>query len=138
VVDPAAASTGHGARCNDGGVAELFAWTAGAGTRALCLHGSGGSGEDLLYLAERIPSFLIVAPDRPGYGRSREVIAPSLDAQATLLGRFLDKGAHLFGQSYGGVLCPSPRFLGIGAPRFATRRSSRAGARELLSSSTEN
>jgi len=86
-------------------VTELFAWTAGAGTRALCLHGSGGSGENWLFLAERIPGFHIVAPDRPGYGRSRDVSAPSLDSQATLLGRFLDEGAHLFGQSYGGLLC---------------------------------
>jgi pimeloyl-ACP methyl ester carboxylesterase len=86
-------------------VTELFGWTAGAGTRALCLHGSGGSGENYLFLAERIPDFLIVAPDRPNYGHSQEVNPSSLDSEVALLGKFLDEGSHLFGQSYGGVLC---------------------------------
>jgi pimeloyl-ACP methyl ester carboxylesterase len=86
-------------------VTELFPWEAGTGTRALCLHGSGGSGENYLFLAGHIPGFLIVAPDRPNYGRSRELNPSSLDSEVTLLGEFLDEGSHLFGQSYGGVLC---------------------------------
>jgi pimeloyl-ACP methyl ester carboxylesterase len=84
---------------------DLFVWEAGAGARALCLHGSGGSGENFVFLAERIPGFHIVAPDRPNYGRSRDMNPSTLDGAVTLLGEFLDEGAHLFGQSYGGVLC---------------------------------
>lgn len=87
------------------GVTELSAWEAGSGTRALCLHGSGGSGENYLFLAEDIPGFHIVAPDRPNYGSSLVLNPSSLDREATLLGEFLGEGAHLFGQSYGGVLC---------------------------------
>ena len=86
-------------------VTELFAWEAGTGTRALCLHGSGSTGENVLYLAEHMPGFHIVAPDRSNYGRSPDANWASLDSQAQLLGRFLGEGSHLFGQSYGGVLC---------------------------------
>jgi pimeloyl-ACP methyl ester carboxylesterase len=86
-------------------VTELFAWESGAGTRALCLHGSGSSGEMFSYLAERMPGFHIVAPDRSNRGRSPDANPTSLDSEVTLLGEFLDEPAHLFGQSSGGVLC---------------------------------
>ncbi|MEO8246148.1 MAG: alpha/beta fold hydrolase [Chloroflexota bacterium] len=86
-------------------MAKLFAWTAGAGARALCLHGSGSTGEDFLFLADSIPGFLIFAPDRPNYGRSPRANPSSLDTEVALVADFLDGGAHLFGQSYGGVLC---------------------------------
>src|SRR6266542_5422010 len=86
-------------------VTELFAWEAGTGTRALCLHGSGSSGEMFSDLAERSPGFRIVAPDRPNHGRSPDANPTSLDGEVMLLGEFLDEPAHLFRQSYGGVLC---------------------------------
>lgn len=86
-------------------VTELYAWEAGVGTRALCLHGSGSTGENVIPLAEDIPGFHIVAPDRSNYGRSPDANRSSLDSQVTLLGEFLGAGSHLFGQSYGGVLC---------------------------------
>jgi pimeloyl-ACP methyl ester carboxylesterase len=86
-------------------VTELFAWEAGVGTRALCLHGSGSSGEMFHFLAERIPGFHIVAPDRPNHGRSLDADPTTLDGEVLLLGEFLGEGSHLFGQSYGGVLC---------------------------------
>jgi pimeloyl-ACP methyl ester carboxylesterase len=84
---------------------ELFAWEAGAGTHALCPHGSGASGQMFSYLAERMPGFRIVAPDLPNHGRSPDADRPTLDGEVLLLGEFLDEPAHLFGQSYGGVLC---------------------------------
>ena len=88
------------------GVSELFTWEAGAGPRALCLHGSGSSGEGMfLNLADGFPDFHIVAPDRPNHGRSPDAEPTSLESEVMLLGEFLEEPAHLFGQSYGGVLC---------------------------------
>jgi pimeloyl-ACP methyl ester carboxylesterase len=86
-------------------VTGLFAWEAGAGRRALCLHGSGSSGENVLWLADHIPGFHIVAPDRSNYGRSPDANPATLAREVPLLGEFLGDGSHLFGQSYGGVLC---------------------------------
>jgi pimeloyl-ACP methyl ester carboxylesterase len=58
-----------------------------------------------LNLADRFPGFHLVAPDRPNHGRSPDANPTSLDSEVMLLGEFLEEPAHLFGQSYGGVLC---------------------------------
>jgi pimeloyl-ACP methyl ester carboxylesterase len=85
-------------------MAALSAWTAGRGTRVVCVHGSASSGENFLYLAESFPGYLIVAPDRPNYGTSPESNPSSLDAEAAEMVELLEDGAHLFGSSYGGVV----------------------------------
>jgi pimeloyl-ACP methyl ester carboxylesterase len=85
-------------------MATLSLWTAGHGTRVLCVHGSASSGENFLYLAESIPGYLIVAPDRPNYGTSPESNPSSLDAETAEMVELLEDGAHLFGSSYGGVV----------------------------------
>jgi pimeloyl-ACP methyl ester carboxylesterase len=84
---------------------DLFVWTAGAGRRVLCVHGSGSSGSNWLAIAEAVPGYHIVAPDRSNYGRSPVIGPAPLDAAVDRLEKLLDDGAHLLGQSYGGLLC---------------------------------
>jgi pimeloyl-ACP methyl ester carboxylesterase len=52
-------------------VTELFAEVAGAGPAVVLLHGQPGSGDNWASVTKRLQAdFLVVAPDRPGYGRT--------------------------------------------------------------------
>jgi pimeloyl-ACP methyl ester carboxylesterase len=85
-------------------VTDLYVEEIGAGPRVVLVHGSGAIGgarswSEQLVLADR---YRLVIPDRRGYGRS-PTGAPSFERDAVDVAELLGEGAHLVGQSYGGV-----------------------------------
>lgn len=77
----------------------------GEGPRVVLVHGGGTGGtiawERQLPLAAR---WRLVIPWRPGYGPSPAAPREDFDREADLVAELLGGGAHLVGQSYGGVI----------------------------------
>lgn len=77
----------------------------GKGPRVVLVHGGGTGGtiawQRQLPLAER---FNLVIPWRPGYGPSPSAPREDFEREADLVIELLGDGAHLVGQSYGGVI----------------------------------
>jgi pimeloyl-ACP methyl ester carboxylesterase len=77
----------------------------GEGPRVVLVHGGGTGGtiawQRQLPLAER---YRLVIPWRPGYGPSPAAPREDFEREAGLVAELIGDGAHLVGQSYGGVV----------------------------------
>lgn len=83
---------------------DLHIRRAGSGTPVVCVHGSGDSGKTWVALADLVPGYQLIAPDRPNRGSSLQVDRSDLQSEAADVVELLGSGAHLVGHSYGGVL----------------------------------
>lgn len=76
----------------------------GQGPAVVLVHGTGGSREatwsDQLALAD---AYLLVLPDRRGYGESDPGARPDFERDGEDIADLLGGGAHLVGFSYGGI-----------------------------------
>lgn len=91
---------------NEGEAAGLWALGAGSGRAVLLLHGQPGTGGDWAPVTGRLaPSHRVLAPDRPGWGRSRGP-AGGFDLNAGAMARLLQTTgawpAVVVGHSFGG------------------------------------
>jgi pimeloyl-ACP methyl ester carboxylesterase len=77
----------------------------GRGPRVVLVHGSVGNGWST-WSAQRPLSerFTLVVPDRPGSPPNPPVEHVDFEEQGPLVADLLEKGAHLVGHSYGGVI----------------------------------
>ena len=95
------------------GVAELDVRRWGAGSPVVLVHGSI-VGAERTWRAQRPlgEHWALIAPNRPGYGDSPPLARSDFELEAPLIAELLGDGAHLVGQSYGGVialLCAAQR-----------------------------
>jgi pimeloyl-ACP methyl ester carboxylesterase len=85
---------------------DLHVVELGQGEPIVFVHGSFDCAEETFpeqrELADR---YRVVLVDRRGYGDSPPALRFDFDSQVDDLIAVLDRGAHLVGQSYGGVLC---------------------------------
>jgi pimeloyl-ACP methyl ester carboxylesterase len=79
----------------------------GSGDPVLFLHGGGGAGSWLPFMARLATKFDVIVPEHPGFGQSETPIW--LDTIADLANFYLDflddldlRGVHLVGHSLGG------------------------------------
>jgi len=86
---------------------KMHFWRGGAGFPLLLLHSAWGDAEMSWSSVweELSDSFMVIAPDLPGFGRSSQITGPSLPAIATRLKELLDalqvKRAAVAGNSFG-------------------------------------
>ena len=87
------------------GPGGLYVAELGAGPPIIFVHGVGSSGAEAWPaqwpLAER---WRLIFTHRPGYGPSPLAGREDFEADAALVAELLGDGAHLVGQSYGGVV----------------------------------
>jgi len=101
---------------------------AGSGSPLLFLHGGGGAGTWLPFMARLAETFDVIVPEHPGFGESET--PPWLDTVSDLANFYLDflkqldlDGVHLVGQSLGGWI----------AAELAVRNTSRLASLTLAS-----
>lgn len=75
----------------------------GTGPSAVLVHGSGGTSESWVEQRPLAASFRLVMHDRRGYGKSPPCDRIDYEVDARDIAELLGDGAHLVGQSYGGV-----------------------------------
>ena len=100
---------------------------AGSGSPLLFLHGGGGAGTWLPFMARLAETFDVIVPEHPGFGESET--PPWLDTVSDLANFYLDflkqldlDGVHLVGQSLGGWV----------AAELAVRNTSRLASLTLV------
>ena len=101
---------------------------AGSGSPLLFLHGGGGAGTWLPFMARLAETFDVIVPEHPGFGESET--PPWLDTVSDLANFYLDflkqldlDRVHLVGQSLGGWI----------AAELAVRNTSRLASLTLAS-----
>ncbi len=86
---------------------KMHFWRGGAGFPLLLLHSAWGDAEMSWSSVweELSDSFMVIAPDLPGFGQSSQIAGPSLPAMAKRLGQLLEalqvKSVAVAGNSFG-------------------------------------
>jgi pimeloyl-ACP methyl ester carboxylesterase len=79
--------------------------TIGSGPRVVLVHGSVGTGQLTWALQRELADrFTLVIVDRPGYPPNPPLEAIDFDRQAGEIADLIERGDHLVGHSYGGVI----------------------------------
>ncbi len=84
-------------------MADLHVKILGQGTPVVLVHGSGGNGDSWVPQHPLAVRYRLLMPDRRGYGRSPPASRIDYETDAKDIAELLGDGAHLVGQSYGGV-----------------------------------
>ncbi len=82
---------------------DLHVKALGQGTPAVLVHGSGGGCDSWSEQHALAARFRLLLPDRRGYGHSPRAARIDCETDAVDIADLLGNGAHLVGQSYGGV-----------------------------------
>jgi pimeloyl-ACP methyl ester carboxylesterase len=78
--------------------------TVGRGPRVVLVHGSVGNSSTWEQVRRLSDRYTLVLPDRPGSPPNPQVERVDFEEHAELLAPLLERGAHLVGNSYGGVI----------------------------------
>ncbi|HET8592568.1 MAG TPA: alpha/beta fold hydrolase [Solirubrobacterales bacterium] len=86
-------------------MSDLEVVRIGAGPPVLLVHGSV-VGAELTWRSQRelAERWLLIIPNRPGFGASPPLERPDFELEAPLFAELLGEGAHLVGHSYGAVI----------------------------------